>query len=264
MDRAEATGLGVAVTGHAALLAALTLGLFAASAPPPVSDAISVSFVDDIALVSASPTPVAEPPAQATAPEAGPPEEAAPSAPEPAPPQPAPRTSAPSPERARQPQPKADPTDRRRPEEARGRSQRSRAPGLGDLNLDNIGRDPSPSRAQAAPAATMSAQAAADIAQAITRQVQPCADRQVYPGPGAERIVTPVSLRLNRDGSLAGRPRVGAQRGLDDENRRYAERVADIAVAAFVGCSPLRGLPQELYDVPRGWSNFTMNYRLPG
>ncbi len=264
MDRAEATGLGVAVVGHVALLAALTLGLFAASTPPLVSDAISVSFVDDVALVSASPTPAAEPPAQATAPEAGPPEEAAPAAPsELAPAPPTPRTAAPAPERARQPQPKADPTDRRRPEEARGRSQRSRAPGLGDLNLDNIGRDPSPSRSQSPPAATMSAQAAADIGQAIARQVQPCADRQVYPGPGSERIATRITLRLNRNGSLAARPVVGSQTGLDDENRRYAQRVADIAIAAFTGCSPLRGLPQELYDVPRGWSNFTMIYRLP-
>jgi hypothetical protein len=110
----------------------------------------------------------------------------------------------------------------------------------------------------------MSAQAAADIASVISRQVQPCADRQVYPGPGSERIVTPIMLSLDRDGSLKGRPRVGAQRGIDDENRRYAQRVADLAVNAFVSCAPLRGLPQELYDVPRGWSNFTMNYRLPG
>ena len=99
---------------------------------------------------------------------------------------------------------------------------------------------------------------------AIGRQVQPCADRQVYPGPGSERIATPIMLSLNRDGSLKGRPRVGQQRGIDDENRRYAQRVADLAVNAFVSCAPLRGLPQELYDVPRGWSSFTMNYRLPG
>ena len=110
----------------------------------------------------------------------------------------------------------------------------------------------------------MSAEAAADIGSAITRQVQPCADRQVDPGPGANRIVTTLNLKLNRDGSLAARPRMTNQRGLDDENSRYAQRVADIAIAAFVGCSPLRGLPAELYDVPRGWSNFTMNYRLPG
>ncbi len=110
----------------------------------------------------------------------------------------------------------------------------------------------------------MTSQAAASIAQAIVRQVQPCADRQVHPGPGAERIVTSLRLRLNRDGSLQGRPVVAGQRGMDDENSRYAQRVADLAVNAFVSCAPLRGLPAELYAVPRGWSNFTMNYRLPG
>jgi outer membrane biosynthesis protein TonB len=267
MERAEATGLGIAVVGHVALLAALTFGLFAAGSPPPVSDAVEVSFVEDVALESASPTPAVEPPAPATAPDLGPVEEAPPApSPAPAPPQPAPRraTPAPAPERAA-PRPQTDPRDRRRPENARNRpGHESRAPRLGDLNLDNLGRDPSRSRTPAAPAATMSAQAAANIAQAIQRQIQPCADRQVYPGPGAERIVTPVILRLNRDGSLAGRPRVGNQRGIDDENQRYADRVADLAIAAFTGCSPLRGLPAELYDVPRGWSNFTMLYRLPG
>ncbi|HEV2816004.1 MAG TPA: cell envelope biogenesis protein TolA, partial [Allosphingosinicella sp.] len=133
------------------------------------------------------------------------------------------------------------------------------------LNLDprSFGNDAA-ARATTPPAAAMSARAAADIASAIARQVQPCADRQVYPGPGSERIVTPIMLSLNPDGSLKGRPRVGQQRGIDDENRRYAQRVADLAVNAFVSCSPLRGLPPELYDVPRGWSNFTLNYRLPG
>ena len=113
-------------------------------------------------------------------------------------------------------------------------------------------------------AARMSASAAADIASAIARQVQPCADRQVDPGPGASRIVTAVNLRLNRNGSLSGRPRVTGQTGIDDENRRYADRVADLAIRSFVECAPLRGLPAELYDVPNGWRNFTMRYRLPG
>ena len=39
-------------------------------------------------------------------------------------------------------------------------------------------------------------------------QVQPCADRQVYPGPGAERIVTTLNLKLNRNGSLSSAPRL--------------------------------------------------------
>jgi hypothetical protein len=109
----------------------------------------------------------------------------------------------------------------------------------------------------------MSGQARADIASAINRQVQPCANQQVKPGPGAERIRVTINLRLNRDGSLAARPRVTGQTGVDDENQRYADRVNDLAVATFTGCSPLRGLPAELYDVKGGWSNFSLRYKLP-
>ena len=267
MERTETAGLGVAVLGHAALLAALTLGLFSATAPSPVQDAIEVSFVDEVALDSASPTPAAEPPPPATAPELGAPEQPpsapdAASAPNPAPVAPAPAATP----VAVQPR-QSDSRDRRRPEEPRQTpGQRARANRLADLNLDSLGADRPrrPAAPAAAPGATMTAQAAASIAQAIIRRVQPCADRQVHPGPGAERIVTSLRLRINRDGSLQGRPVVAGQRGIDDENSRYAQRVADLAVNAFVSCAPLRGLPQELYAVPRGWSNFTMNYRLPG
>jgi hypothetical protein len=109
----------------------------------------------------------------------------------------------------------------------------------------------------------MSGQARADIGSAILRQVQPCANQQVKPGPGAERIRVTINLRLNRDGSLAARPRVTDVSGVDDDNRRYADRVEDLAVATFTGCSPLRGLPAELYDVRGGWSNFSLRYKLP-
>ena len=263
MDRVEAAGLGVSVTAHIALVAILSLALLSVNHTPPPSQSMEVSFVDEVALVSASPTPEAAPPPPSAAPELGPAEEAAPApapataAPTPAPPQPAPAL------RAATPQPR-DTRDRRRPEDARqGQAQRTRGNRLADLNLNGIGRDAPANRPPAAPGAVMSAAAASNIAQAINRQIQPCADRQVYPGTGAERIATSVALALNPDGSLRGRPRVINQRGIDDENRRYAQRVADLAVNAFVSCSPLRGLPRELYDVPRGWSNFTMVYRLP-
>ena len=85
------------------------------------------------------------------------------------------------------------------------------------------------------------------------------------PGPGAERIRVAIRLLINRDGSLAARPTVvGQPTGVDDENRRYVDRVGDLAIAAFVGCAPLTGLPAELYDVPGGWRNFTLRYKLPG
>ncbi|SFP77995.1 cell envelope biogenesis protein TolA [Sphingomonas rubra] len=141
---------------------------------------------------------------------------------------------------------------------------RARGSRLGDDFLKGLSDRPSPSRAEAAPAAKMGAQAAANIGSAILRQVQPCANRQVTPGPGAERIRVTINLRLNRDGSLAARPRVTGHSGVDDGNQRYVDRVDDLAIATFVGCSPLRGLPEELYDVQNGWSNFSLRYKLPG
>jgi hypothetical protein len=109
----------------------------------------------------------------------------------------------------------------------------------------------------------MSPQAAQNIASAINRQIQPCADRQVNPGPGANRIVVTIQLHLNRDGSLVDRPVVVGEPVSDASNARYVARVKDLAIAAFVGCAPLRGLPVELWDVPRGWRNFKMRYKLP-
>jgi hypothetical protein len=95
--------------------------------------------------------------------------------------------------------------------------------------------------------------------------VQPCADRQNNPGPGASRIVVTIRLQLNRDGTLNGRPVIAeAHGGVDDENRRYVDAIDRNAIATFMGCAPLRGLPPELYDVPRGWKTFSLRYKLPG
>lgn len=141
---------------------------------------------------------------------------------------------------------------------------RPRGSRLGSDFLKGLSDQPSPSKSDAPRAAKLSAQAAASIGSAILRQVQPCADRQVTPGPGAERIRVTINLRLNRDGTLAARPTISDHAGVDDENRRYVARVDDLAIATFTGCSPLRGLPDALYDVPNGWSNFSLRYKLPG
>ena len=251
MDRADATGFGVSVVGHTALLAAAWFVVSRPTTPPVASQSFEVSYVDEVGLTSASPTPAAPPAAAPVAPEVAPPEEAAPAPvperiPEPTPAPP--RRAAPAPAPARQ---------------ATGTRQRNTGSLLGPNLLRGIGNDRN-STSNTPPAAQMTGQARANIGQAIQRQVQPCADRQIDPGPGANRIVTEISLSLNPDGSLAGRPRAGRQSGLDDENRRYAARVADLAVASFVGCAPLRGLPADLYAVPGGWRSFTLRYRLPG
>lgn len=261
MDKAEAVGFYASLTGHILLLVVLTYGIvFAVSPPAPPPAAMEVSFVDEVGLTSAAPEPSSEAPALGAAPELGPIEDAAP-APAPASaerPVPAPVAQ----QRAAPPQRPAVRQPPARPSQRQGTGNRTARSLLDPNFLDGIGRDPV-SRTSRPPAA-MTGAARSDIASAIARQVQPCADRQVNPGPGANRIVTEINLSLNPDGSLAARPRAGRQSGLDDENRRYAGRVADLAIASFVGCSPLRGLPRELYDVRGGWRSFTLRYRLPG
>lgn len=123
---------------------------------------------------------------------------------------------------------------------------------------------PSPSKSIAPIAAKIDAKSLASIQQAIQRQIQPCADKQVIPGPGATEIVTVLNLRLNKDGSLAGTPKMVRQSGIDDQNERYAQRVVDLGVAAFKGCSPLK-LPPEYYSTPNGgWNNLNYIWKLGG
>ena len=258
LDKAELTGAGAAILFHVALIAALSIGLAKVSAPaePP---AMEVEFVEDVGLQAAAPS--ATPPAS-QAPEMG----EATTEPSPAPAAPA-LTRAP----AIVPTPEVNAAERRKaeiertkqpPAKAEPTKPAPRVSRLGDDFLKGIkeavGASPKPA------AATFNASALASIQQAIRRQIQPCADRQVNPGPGANRIRVTLNLRLSRGGRLVRPPEIVRTSGVDDENARYEDRVKDLAVAAYVGCAPLAGLPAELYQTPQGgWSNINMTYRLP-
>ena len=134
---------------------------------------------------------------------------------------------------------------------------------LGDI-MKGISAEKSTSTTVTPKAAVMSQTALMDIGAKIKQQVQPCANRQVNPGPGAEKIRVVVRLHINKDGSLRGQPEIVDHDGVDDDNRRYLRQVDDRAIATFMGCQPLRGLPPDLYSVPNGWSNFLLRYKLPG
>lgn len=293
MDRVEKVGLGVAAAGHIVLFALLSASLLAPKNDRPAPPPMDVSLVDQVALDAAAPA-ATEAPAASRAPEVGPIEEAPPpapaeAAPEPAPPAPQPKAAPPpKPAPVAKPQPKAPaasatakakapakpaaaskPTAK--PAATRGsgtqvaaKATRPRGGSLGDIMKGIVPESAPQARGQTPRAAAMSAQAAADIGSAITRQVQPCAQRQVLSGSGVNRIRVTLRLNINKDGSLAGRPQVVDSDGVDDENRRYLERVSDLSIAAFVACSPLKGLPPELYDVPRGWKVFRLRFKLPG
>ncbi|HEU4498352.1 MAG TPA: hypothetical protein VFR60_03345, partial [Sphingomicrobium sp.] len=236
---------------HVVLIGALTMSLASVSSTPE-PPAMEVEFVEEVGLTAAAPQPITVPPPPSQAPEIG---EAEPIE-APTPPRPAPRPT---------PSPVVKPTPPRPAAPTRPAPRVSR---IGDDFLKGIADDKLAPRAGPAPkpaAATVSASAMAGIVQAIRRQVQPCADRQVNPGAGASRIKVRMRLQLTRSGRLRGPPQVIGTSGVDDENARYEERVKDLAVATFVGCAPLVGLPPELYETEsgRGWSDFIMNYNLP-
>lgn len=248
LDRAEWNGTAQSVAFHVALIAAMSLSL-AKVARAPEPPAIAVEFVDDIGLASAAPQQEVAEAQQAVSPDPAPIEEAVPPPKiEPAPP---PRKSDIAP-------PRAQPTRNAPPRQSR----------LGDDFLDGVaqGNSRTGTAPRAAPAApTFNANALAGIEQAIRRQVQPCANRQVDPGPGANRIRVTLNLRLSPDGRLVRPPEVVRTAGVDEENSRYLDRVKDMAIATYVGCAPLYGLPSELYRTAdgRGWNNINMTYRLP-
>lgn len=284
--------IGVSLLAHIVLFTILSL--LPPSPPPPPVAPMDVTIADDVGLKAGAPNTTVDP-AESKAPDIGNPEDSAPPAPaedkaEPAPPKPQPEAAPPpkpapvakpEPKKPAPPAPKPAPKAQPKPAVA-APAKPAVKPGKGTGSTANavkpkarglnFGSDyfkgatnkPSPATGTAPKSATMSQQAAMDIGQKIKQQVQPCANRQVNPGPGAERIRVTIRLKINRDGTLASRPVIVGHDGVDDDNRRYQRQVDDRAIATFMGCQPLRGLPPELYDVPNGWSDFSLRYKLPG
>jgi hypothetical protein len=258
-DRAEIAGTGAAIVFHVALIAALSMSLANATrVPEPPS--MEVDLVEDVGLQSTAPSPPTPPP-PSQAPEMG-------QAIEPAPPPP---VEAPTPAPAIKPAPappqKAAP---QKPQQAKATPQKQatqrpapRVSRIGDDFLKGMTGSDAPSRPAKPAGATFDAKAKASIAALFQRLVQPCANDQVNPGEGANRIRVTVNLRLRPNGSLAGASVVRVA-GVDDENERYVQRVRDLATAVYRECSPFRGLPPDLYDTPQGgWSNINLTYKLP-
>ena len=293
MNRGEGTGLAVAIIGHAVLFGVLSVGFLATpNANELKSQPIDISLVDEVAFEAAAPASV-EAPAESMAPDPGPLEDAAPPAPapeeaqpeppapqpEPAPapapvpkaaPKPAPKRPAPAPEKAA---PKATPKREAAPKTPTRTAEKSKAAGesttaktrprssrLGDDFLKGVVANESKGKAQTPRAQAVSGAAVAGLNDAIRRQVQPCANRIASPGPGANQIRSRIRIRMQRNGSLAGRPQLMGQSGVDDDNQRYAQRVGELAIAAFIQCAPYE-LPDELYE--GGWQDIIMNYALP-
>ncbi len=255
MERAEATGFGIAVVGHAALLAVLTLGLAKIARPPAPAAPMEVSFVDDAGLVSAAPEPSSEAPAIGAAPDTGPIEDAAtPAPPSPAPPlPPAPvaRAPAPPPQRTRPRQPPPAPKA--------GTRSNTRRPLTGEI-LDGIGEDRVSTSNR--PPAAMTGAARSSIRSLIAGALRPC-QRQPLPADEAAVIRVNYRITLNRDGSLAA---AEFQRLINPNPalERYERRMRDLALNVINSCQgnfrELARRHPELYDVAGGWRQFPYQF----
>lgn len=271
MDRAEKAALGVAALGHVALFGLLSVGFLATPNPADLkSKPIEVSLTDEIALESGSPTPNADP-KQIEAPEEGPLELAS-TPPPPAPP--TPRVETTPPPRV-EPAPAPRPAERARPQPERPRAReearptpprrtrldssivenlrpqtkagRPRASRLSRDMVEGATDNPSRGRDTTPPGSTASPAVKSALAAEVLRQLKPHWQQMAPSGADVEQLRTVVRVRLNRDGSIIGKPEVISQTGVNDSNRPQAPLHAERAVRAVQLAAPFN-LPAEFYD----------------
>jgi outer membrane biosynthesis protein TonB len=267
VQRADATGLGVAAVGHILLFGVLSLGLIAAPKPvPPLTRPVDIQIVDEVGLKDTVPNPSPVEPAPSVAPEVGPPVEAhtpeptpAPVAkvpPAPAPPKPAPKVATPAPTPkpapkvatpAAKPAPKATPAAPPRPKLAlnlpRPETATPRGSRLGSDFLKGVSDRPNASTAQT-PRAAAGPAVEASLAREVLRQLKP--HWKAPTGADAEKLRTTLSISLTRDGAVAS-VRVIETTGVTDSNRGQVRLHQEAAVKAVRLAAPFV-LPTELYD----------------
>jgi outer membrane biosynthesis protein TonB len=277
MDRAEATGLGVALAGHALLLAVLSVGFAASTREPILTQPMEVAFVEEVGLESTSPAPASEAPAARLAEVEGPVEPEAPPPPAPEPiPVPQPPAPVPVPKAAPRPQPtpmKAAPAQPRAaakpaPPKAAPKAPPARtktaamsaARPTGRLKglLNGIGDSDSNSRSTTPPAAAVGPAVRASLAGEVRRQLKP--HWKAPTGADVELLRTELSIRLSRDGSVTDVD-VLRTTGQNASNRPQVKLHQEQAVRAVRLASPFR-LPAEYYDTWKFMSPIGFDKRL--
>ena len=237
LRREERIGLGAALAAHAALLVALAIHAAQEPSVIPLPERMTVSLAEEVSLRDTAPDPSTE--AQAAIADTLS-EEPAP-APEVEQPVAQPRTQpvAPPPPRAN-----TRPPPEPRPEPSRAASRRGGGSRLGD---DFLAGQSTGERSDDAgsPATEFGPREQASLVSAISRQLRP--HWNAPQGVDAELLVTQLDWDLNRDGSLAGRPRLRGQQGITDSNRPQASRHAELAIRAVQLAAPF-DLPAEYYD----------------
>jgi type IV secretory pathway VirB10-like protein len=243
MDRAERTGLWVAVIGHALLFGALSVSLLNPKPKMlPANPPIAVDLVDAKSLVSAAPDAVQ----QASAPPAS---SDAPAEPE------APTPPAPKPESRKAAQAPSDKPTPAKPRQSRLdsslASQLSRAANRESAN-------PGTGRGTAAqgigtPAARTAAQLEASFIQALFSQIKRY--WRAPTGVDAELLRTSLVVTLRPDGSV-GSITIKSQLGGNENNANLKALHAERAAAAIRRAAPF-ALPPEHYAI---WQSMELTF----
>lgn len=251
LRREDKTGLVVAVLLHLALLAAL---IFQPEQPaPPIPERMTVNLAEDVGLDASSPDPVLESRASTS------PEITDTITPEPPMPEVVERTVEPRPAPSAKPQPRQE---QRRPAPRESAKPKPKADSGGSRQFDQAfaGAGSSTNTDETRiPASQIGASAKASLVQAIGRQLKP--HWQPPNGPDVDQIVTMLRFRLNPDGSLASKPEVVRQTGINDTNRAQAARHAEQAVRAVQLAAPF-DLPEEFYNAWKLVGPFGFDWKL--
>jgi len=248
--REDRIGLVAALAIHVVLIAGLALQFLFAPVDRPMPQRMTVSLATEVGLEATAPDPVPESRA-AIAPtlsdDPAPqvqdePAETSPDTP------PLPRAR-PEPRPARPAPP--DTRERRRPEQARAEpeppraSERTGGSRIGENFLEGQGSSTRTEETRA-PAATFGRSERAALSSAITRQLRPHWNAPT--GADAEKLVSIVSWKLNRDGSLNGRPSCRNEAGsITDSNKPQAGLHCERAIRAVQLAAPFN-LPEQFYN----------------
>jgi outer membrane biosynthesis protein TonB len=277
----ERIGLGVAIAAHIGLVALL---VWRPPSPPliPPPERMTVTISDNVGLTSTSPEPMSDAapdmaPTIGEAPQAEPVAEPAPEplpVPQPRdlappPPRPIPRPAAkpvaketPTPPKTKPAPPKAKPSAAA-PQQP-SRSQRPTKVPAGGSSFADAFKEGVPGARGTSSSRTPAAQ---NVGPAVQSSLKSAVSRELKPhwispqGADAEKLVTYLAWSLNRDGSLAGTPRVVRQEGITDANRPQAARHAEQAVRAVQLAAPF-DLPEEYYDAWKRVGPFKFDRRL--
>jgi outer membrane biosynthesis protein TonB len=154
------------------------------------------------------------------------------------------------------PEPEAPPQQDMAPAPAPSRSTDSLDSLLGDLaSVVDEERAAAPSRNQTRGAQSSEA-IGVTLADSIRSQAQRCW-RSSVDAPDPERLIVVVRVRLNRDGSLDGRPEPLNRQAIDLAGDRFWNVARDRALAAIIDCAPYR-LPAEYYSE---WRRIDVTFR---